>query len=82
MYGWGYNQMGGAGWFVMVALMIAFWAVVVIGVVMLLRRPGTGNYRRDVSAAAPEATLRERFARGELDEEEFRARMKALKDHP
>lgn len=84
MNGWGYNQMGGAAWALMIFLMIVFWVVVVVGVVYFIRRsPSTPSRSASSgpSSDTPEQILRARFARGEIDEAEFRTRMAALKDH-
>lgn len=63
--------------------MVVFWAVV-IGVGILLYRTWNGSSRRDDSSTAasrsPEQLLAERFARGEIDEEEYRRRLAALHD--
>ncbi|HXF71071.1 MAG TPA: SHOCT domain-containing protein [Actinomycetota bacterium] len=53
-------------------LWLAFLALIVAGIVLLLRRPeadGRTEARR---------ILEERFARGEIDEEEFRRRLEVL----
>ena len=49
---WG--AMGGGGWVVMMVLMLAFWALVVAGVVALFRtgRPAVSNVSNGVSDAA------------------------------
>jgi putative membrane protein len=58
-------------------MMVAWWLLIAALVVLAVRavsRPG-----RATSAAA-EATLAERYARGEIDEPEFRARLAVLKE--
>ncbi|MEO6084008.1 MAG: SHOCT domain-containing protein [Umezawaea sp.] len=75
MYWYG-NGMGGWGYAVMTIGMVLFWAVAILGGVALVRhlaRP-TGTTR----GSAAEQVLAERFARGEIDEEEFTKRRKAL----
>jgi putative membrane protein len=84
MNGWGYNQMGGGAWAIMIFLTIVFWVVVVVGVVYFVRRsPSTRStpVSSSPSPDTPEQILRARFARGEIEEAEFRTRMAALKDH-
>lgn len=72
----------GAGW-LMVILMIVFVVAVVVVVFALLRGtlPLTAS-PTSAPAVGPgrdaRAILRERFARGEIDEQDFRARMRAL----
>lgn len=80
--GWRMHDQSGVGW-LMALLMLVLVVAVVVAVVALLR--GTTS----VTAAGPHATaagtvadaraiLRERFARGDIDESDFRARMRAL----
>jgi putative membrane protein len=76
---WNYN-VGWAGWLVMSAMMVGFWALVVFAVVALFR--GT----RSVPPPSPprtgynaEQVLDERFARGEIDTDEYHARREVLR---
>ncbi|HXF73666.1 MAG TPA: SHOCT domain-containing protein [Actinomycetota bacterium] len=68
-------MMWGPGWFGwwMPLLWLAFLGLVVGGVVLLLRRPEEGG-RPDARRI-----LDERFARGEIDEEEYRRRLEVLR---
>jgi putative membrane protein len=68
--GWGAGQ-----WIWMFLMMFGFWAVVVAAVVF-----GFRALRRDVPPPVDRARaiLDERFARGELDEEEYRRRRAVL----
>jgi putative membrane protein len=80
MYGWG-NQGWGIGmWIVMAVAMVIFWAIVVFGVVALVRYLGHTHETPPVPPADPEAILRERLARGEIDDEEFRKTLAALRE--
>ncbi len=85
MNGWGYQHMGGGAWALMIFMMIVFWVVVVIGIVAFMRRSGSstlplGPTGPTTASGTPEQILRARFARGEIDDSEFRIRMAALKD--
>ncbi len=78
MYGYGDSAWGMGAWIVMVLLVLLFWAAVITSIVLLFRRTGTAQ------GAAPthhdaERILNERFARGEIDAEEFSARRSALR---
>ncbi|HEX6345909.1 SHOCT domain-containing protein [Umezawaea sp.] len=76
MYWYG-NGMNGWGYAVMTIGMVLFWAVAILGGVALVRhltRPA-GTTR----GSAAEQVLAERFARGEVDQEEFEQRLKALR---
>ena len=77
---WG-NGMGWGGWLLMSLTTVAFWAVVVFGIVALFRDsggPGPRDGRRDGDARR---ILDERFARGEIDAEEYRSRQSILSTH-
>jgi uncharacterized membrane protein len=60
-----------------------FWIVVAVGAFYLLRRR-TATSAASAASASPmskaRAVLAERFARGEIDEDEYHARMAALRD--
>jgi putative membrane protein len=66
--GWGGWMFGG------VALMVAFWGLLFWAVVSLVRRPG----REQASTLNAKDVLAERFARGEIDAEEYETRRTAL----
>jgi len=75
---WEYGP--GMGWLgaLMGLGMVAFWVTVVVGMVVLIRllvRPSPPP-----PTAGPEVTLAERFARGEIDAEEYRARSATLRE--
>ena len=79
MMGWYDGGVGWGGWMVMSLTMLLFWGLVVFAVVAIFRGTrdvgtGTGNARRD-----PKEILEERFARGEIDVDEYRARMDVLR---
>ncbi|MGY1704786.1 SHOCT domain-containing protein [Geodermatophilus sp. SYSU D00697] len=79
MMGWyGWNHMGGWGWFAMIASSLLLAALVVVGIVVLAR---LGKRPPDVPPApprSPEELLAERLARGEIGEDEYRSRLAAL----
>ena len=84
MYGWQYQGMDSGWWFVMAIAMVIFWAVLVGGVVALFRhnRPIAPPSSTTVPSAPSTALviLQERFARGELTEEEYTRRRQILKE--
>jgi putative membrane protein len=66
-------------------MMVLFWVAVIFGIVALIRYAGWGGQRwggqrggESPEPAAPERLLAERFARGEIDEQEYRQRLAAL----
>jgi putative membrane protein len=87
-----HDGMGYAGWWGIGLAMLFFWALVIVGVVLLVRWAG-GSHRTGgagpvppapgpPAAAPPDQALRilgERFARGEIDEEEYRRRRDILR---
>ena len=75
----GYGHMMGGGWILGPVMMILFVAVIVAVVVLVVRWLGaTGGAGGRPKAALD--ILEERFARGEIDKDEFEARRLALRD--
>lgn len=70
---WCGNAWGGGPWFVVFPL---FWLAVIVGVVLILRRRGWDHPR----LGSGEAALAERYARGEITEEEYRRRASVLRE--
>ncbi|OLT01367.1 hypothetical protein BJF90_32490 [Pseudonocardia sp. CNS-004] len=58
--------------------MVLFWALIVLGLIALVRYLQTAGGRPPEVRATPEELLAERFARGEIDEQEYRLRLDAL----
>jgi putative membrane protein len=81
-YGWGPGMMGGGwgygmGWFGSL-LMLAFWALVIVGLVFLIRWFALmGRERRGEDSALE--VLKQRYAKGEISKEEFEEKKKDLK---
>ena len=79
MMGWHDGGPGWAGWFVMATTMLAFWAVLIFGglaVLRAMRRDGAGGPSGTRDA---ERVLDERFARGEIDADEYTQRRDLLR---
>lgn len=68
-------MMGPWGWGLGVGS-IVFVALIVIGIVLVVRRPSRGEGGRDEDAGR--RILDERFARGEIDEDEYERRRRTL----
>ena len=81
MYGYG-NGIGGWGYFLTAIGMILFWGAVIYGIVALVRyarRDGPqGREPVGPPVPEPERLLAERFARGEIDEDEYHQRLTTL----
>ena len=73
---WGDNHDGwcAGGWFVMMGFMVVFWVAVAILVVWAVRslggRPGQGPMQV-MPSRTPLEIARERYAKGEINDEEF-----------
>jgi len=79
MYRW-HEGWGAGHWVVAMVMMLVFWGFVVAGIVLLVRRgPWSPAERSRDSLTDAERILAERFARGEIDAEEFTARRDALR---
>jgi putative membrane protein len=74
MDGWGWGLLPGLIW-------LAFWALVVTAVVLVVR--GVARSRPAGPPApyadSPERLLAERYARGEIDDDEYRHRLETLR---
>ncbi|MFE2009857.1 SHOCT domain-containing protein [Streptomyces sp. NPDC059491] len=78
---WYGNGMNGWGWFAMSAGTVLFWVFLVTAAVLIFRTLDRASAARPAppGIAAPERILGERLARGEIDEEEYRRRLGALR---
>ena len=84
LYGWGnryyYGMMGpgtmsGYGWgWLMPIFMIIFWGLVIWGIVALIRHAGSSSGKADSAIEV----LKQRYAKGEINKEEFEQKKKDL----
>jgi putative membrane protein len=88
--GWGGNGWGwaGNGWgwggvvtYIVLAVLLVAVVIVVAAAVRYLVRGGSPYTGASSEATGPEATLAERFARGEIDDDEYRRRITLLREH-
>lgn len=70
--GWG----RGGGWLLMTLMMVIFWGFVIWIVLNVVRRRPDGFAEPN---RTPKDILDERLARGEIDEEEYRLRLHAIR---
>ena len=70
---WGYAGMGIG--------MVLFWALLILGIVALIRLSTGDDDRRPSPPPSPEQVLADRFARGGISEAEYRDRLAVLRDH-
>ena len=77
MFWYGYG-MSGWGYALMTISMVLFWALVIFGVVALVRYLARGD-QQPTAWATPGQLLDDRFARGEIDEQEYHHRLEVLR---
>lgn len=77
MMWWYGNGVSGWGMALMMISNVLFWAVVILAAIALIRYL-TGSARTTEPQSTPERLLAERFARGEIDEQEYRQRLDTL----
>jgi putative membrane protein len=84
VWGWGSDgHLGAAGWAMMIVWAV-FWIAVIVGIILVIRhlvmRSNEGRWDEQVSQGAAQhpwrrsqalSILEERYARGEIDREEF-----------
>lgn len=75
---WGDSQWGGFGMFLGPLFMILLIVGIVVATIYIVRLPNGGTALQTNTNAL--AILKERFAKGEIDAEEFTSRKKALLD--
>jgi len=81
MYWYG-DHMSGWGYALMTVTMVIFWGLLIVGIVALVRYLSRGGQPTGAPPAqrpTPDQVLAERFARGEIDEDEYGRRLDALR---
>jgi putative membrane protein len=86
---WSDHDMGGWGYAGMAIGMVLFWVLVIVGIIALIRYTTGGSPTHTILAPpphndyeTPERLLAARFARGEIDEAEYRHRLEVLRTTP
>lgn len=81
MLGYHDGSWSGADWLAMSGIMVLFWTVftaLVVWAVHAIRSGGRPPDNKRSNGAGPDDILAERYARGEIEEEEFRRRRELL----
>lgn len=73
------NGMGWGGWVMMTLIMVGFWSIVVVGLVAIFRGTRDTGPAITTSGRTPMEILDERFARGEIEADEYHARQDVLR---
>ena len=85
MWNGGYGGGWGWGWIVTAVVLVVLFALVITAIVLAVRYLSGGSGHRGPGSAqqarGAEEVLGERFARGEIDEDEYRRRMTTLQEH-
>lgn len=76
---YGHGGIGWGGWIVMVAMMIVFWGALAWVIVTLIRQKGSRSEPPGQGGSEPMRILDERFARGEIDEDDYTRRREVLR---
>ena len=80
---WWWHDSGWA-WASMTVMMVAFWAFVVVVIVWVarsLKDPQGGSGSVGPPTRSPQDILAERYARGEIDSDEYRRRLDDIEAH-
>ena len=78
-HGWGWG-----GWVLMGVVMMLFVVALIVAIVVAIRylsTPAPRASRPSYARPGPESVLADRFARGEIDEDEYRRRLSLLRLH-
>ena len=76
---WPDHDLSAWGWIAMATGMLLFWGLLILFGVLIVRalnRPAAGP--SGAARSSPQEILAERFARGEIEEEEYERRAEAL----
>lgn len=77
---WNRHDMNGWDWFAMSIGTVLLWALLITVAVLLFRTLNRApELPHTPTAASPEQLLADRFARGEIDEDEYRNRLAVLR---
>lgn len=77
MMGW-YADAGWGTWLGMAVMMAVVWGAVIAAIVVVFRPPERRDRDAAHSGRQPDQILAERYARGEIDEAEYRLRTDVL----
>jgi putative membrane protein len=73
---------GWAGWVVMTLMMLAFWGLLLLGALAVVRSARRDSRPTAAGRAEAQRLLDERLARGEIDADDYRTRRELLRSAP
>ncbi|MDP2794882.1 MAG: SHOCT domain-containing protein [Sulfurisoma sp.] len=76
------NDFGGWGFGFGPMFMFLFWGVFIVGIVALVRWLAAGSSPRRAGEKTAGDIVRERYARGEIDRQEYEQKMQDLEKRP
>ena len=80
MMWWGYDGMSGWGYALMGLSTVVFWGLVITAIVLAARHmAATPRTQAPSRPPGPEEVLAQRFARGEIDAQEYHSRLETLR---
>lgn len=79
MMGWYGNGLSTGGWVVMIAAMALFWGLVIFTGIRIFRGSGKGRSGGVIHDRGALGILDDRYARGEINREEYEARKATLR---
>lgn len=79
MMGWYGDGPGWAGWVAMTLMMLVFWGLLIVGGIAVYRGSIRNGDRQGEGKLDPEQVLDQRFARGEIDADDYRTRRELLR---
>ena len=78
---WGSYLNGPWAWILVALMNLVFWGILIAGIVWVVRtlsRPSEARAQQPLPMDSARRILEERFARGEIDQEEFQQRWSVL----
>jgi putative membrane protein len=76
-----WNDWSGGTWVWMTLMMVVFWGLAIAAGVYIVRALSSQRQTPDQGATTPQEILAERFARGEIDADEYERRRTTLQQN-
>jgi len=76
-----WNDGSGYSWFLMLPMMLLIWGLIIAAIIYIFRGSKNTTTATTRNHDNGEIILAERFAKGDIDEEEYKKRLTVLKEH-